>query len=82
MRGSDDDKKRTMLVSRVACLGKIGHRPLGYSGPLSRQFLGYQAMISAVRSNLRNLVEVILAALLLNGDADRDRNDWVELSLG
>lgn len=34
-----------------------------------------------MRSTLRDLVEVILASLLLSGDADRDRKDWPSLSL-
>lgn len=37
--------------------------------------------MSEVRSTLRNLIEVILAGLFLNGDADRDRNDWTDMSV-
>ncbi|KAJ5246185.1 XPG N-terminal [Penicillium chermesinum] len=81
MRGSDEDKTFNMLVSRVACIGKLQHKNIGYSGPLSRQLLCYRSLISEVRSALRNLVEVVLASLLLSGEADRDRNDWSELGL-
>lgn len=70
-----------MLVSRVACVAKLQHKSIGYSGPLSRQLLCYRSLISAVRSTLRNLIEVILTGLLLNGDASRDRNDWSTLSV-
>ena len=70
-----------MLVSRVACFGKLRHKPIGYSGPLSRQFLSFRSLIHAVRSTLRVLIEVVLAGLLLSGEADRDRNDWTELGL-
>lgn len=70
-----------MLVSRVACVGKLQHKPIGYSGPLSRQLLCYRTLISDVRSTLRNLVEVVLASLLLSGEADRERSDWSELGL-
>ncbi|PLB38128.1 temperature dependent protein affecting M2 dsRNA replication-domain-containing protein [Aspergillus candidus] len=81
MRGSDEDKSFNMLVSRVACVAKLQHKSIGYSGPLSRQLLCYRSLIAAVRSTLRNLIEVILTGLLLNGDADRNRNDWSDLSV-
>ncbi|KAJ5098491.1 hypothetical protein N7532_005492 [Penicillium argentinense] len=79
MRGSEEDKSFNMLVSRVACIAKLQHKPIGYSGPLSRQLLCYRSLISEVRSALRNLIEVVLAGLLLSGDADRERKDWTEL---
>ncbi|EAW17575.1 MKT1 family protein [Aspergillus fischeri NRRL 181] len=81
MRGSDEDKKFNILISRVACIAKIQHKNIGYSGPLSRQLLCYRSLISEVRSTLRNLIEVVLASLLLSGDASRDRNDWTEMSI-
>lgn len=70
-----------MLVSRVACIAKLQHKPIGYSGPLSRQLLCYRSLIAEVRSALRNLIEVVLAGLLLSGDAQRDRKDWAELGI-
>lgn len=81
MRGSEDDKTFNMLVSRLACVAKLQHKSIGYSGPLSRQLLCYRSLISEVRSALRNLIEVVLAGLLLSGDADRDRNDWTEMAI-
>ncbi|KAJ5939143.1 hypothetical protein N7466_002277 [Penicillium verhagenii] len=81
MRGSEDDKTFNMLVSRVACIGKLQHKSIGYSGPLSRQLLCYRSLISEVRLALRNLIEVVLTGLLLSGDADRDRNDWTEIAI-
>ena len=80
-RGSETVKRNTLLVARVACLGKFRHQEIGYTGPLSRHLLGYHSMISAVRSSLRDLAEVCLTTLLLNGDADRKRNDYTELGL-
>ncbi|OQE10366.1 hypothetical protein PENVUL_c004G00644 [Penicillium vulpinum] len=81
MRGSEEDKTFNMLVSRVACVAKLQHKSIGYSGPLSRQLLCYRSLISEVRSALRNLIEVVLTGLLLSGDADRDRNDWTEMAI-
>ena len=70
-----------MLVSRVACLGKIRHQAKPYSGPLSRHLLAYQSLISSVRSALRDLLEMILAAMFLEGSVNRERDDWMDLSL-
>lgn len=77
----DEDKGFNMLVSRVACIAKLQHKSIGYSGPLSRQLLCYRSLISEVRGALRSLIEVVLTSLFLSGDADRDRTDWNELSL-
>ena len=71
-----------MLVSRVACLGKIHHHPRGYSGPLSRHLLSYYSVISTVQASLRDLVEMSLATMFLEGYVVRDRDDWMDLSLG
>ncbi|KAK2879310.1 hypothetical protein FQN49_001006 [Arthroderma sp. PD_2] len=81
MRGTDEEQQHNLLISRVACFGKIQHKPIGYSGPLSRQLLSFRSLISTVRATLRDLIEVILATLLLGGEASRDRDDWAELSL-
>ena len=70
-----------MILSRVACLAKLHHKPVGYNGPLDRHLLAFESIIDAVRSSLRDLLEVILTSLLLNGEADRDRSDWASLSL-
>ncbi|CBF90248.1 MKT1 family protein [Aspergillus nidulans FGSC A4] len=81
MRGSDEDKSFNMLISRVACIGKLRHKNIGYSGPLSRQLLSYRSLINEVRATLRNLIEITLASLFLSGDANRDRDDWTELGV-
>lgn len=70
----------TNLVSRIACFGRLKHKAVGYSGPLDRQLLSYSFMITAVRSSLRDLVETILVTMCLNGEVDRDRNDWTDLA--
>ena len=71
-----------MLVSRVACLGKIHHQPRGYSGPLSRHLLSYYSVISTLQASLRDLVEMSIATMFLEGYVERDRDDWMDLSLG
>ncbi|KAB2573175.1 DNA repair protein [Lasiodiplodia theobromae] len=81
IRGSEADKRNNLLVSRVACLGRLRHKPIGFTGPLSRHLLGYHSVISSVRSSLRDLAEVSLTTLLLNGDAERDRSDYTDLGI-
>lgn len=70
-----------MLISRVACTGKLRHKSIGYSGPLSRELLCYHSLIYEVRSVLRDQIEVVLAGMLLSGNVNRERNDWTELSV-
>ncbi|THZ36588.1 hypothetical protein D6C87_09066 [Aureobasidium pullulans] len=70
-RGSDTDKRNTLLVSRVACFAGLRHKTIGFTGPLSRHLLAYTSMVSAVRGNLRNVVEMSLFGLLANYHVDR-----------
>ena len=70
-----------MLISRVACLAKLSHKPIGFTGPLSRSLLCFHSFIDTVRESLHDMVEMVLANMLLNGDIGRDRQDWTELGL-
>lgn len=70
-----------MLVSRVASLGRLHHKAKGYSGPLSRALLAYHSIISSLQGGLRDLLEMILLATLLEGGIERERQDWMELSI-
>lgn len=71
-----------MLISRTASLGKLRHKPQGYTGPLSRHLLSYYSVISSLHSTLRDLLEMSLVTMFLGGHIDRERDDWMELSLG
>ena len=77
---TDTDKQNCLLVSRLACNGKMLHPLKGYSGPLSRHLLAYQSLVSSIRSSLRDLVEMCLAVLFLEGRAERIREDLLEIS--
>lgn len=72
MRGTNIDRRNTLLVSRVACLAKFSHKRIGYTGPLSQHLLAYRDMSAVVRSSLRNLVEMSLCTMLLSGHVDRE----------
>jgi hypothetical protein len=80
-RGTEAVKSNTLLVARVACLGKLSHKEIGYTGPLSRHYLGYHSMVTAVRGTIRDLAEVCLVTLLSHGDAVRKRDDFLDLGL-
>jgi len=79
---SEVDRSNCMLVSRVACFGLIRHQQKGYSGPLSRHLLAYQSMISSVHACDRDILEMVLVAMFLEGSVDRERDDWMEIRLG
>lgn len=71
-----------MLISRTASLGKLRHKPQGYTGPLSRHLLSYYSIISSLHGALRDLLEMSLVTMFLGGHIDRERDDWMDLSLG
>lgn len=73
---TDKDKRNSLLISRVASLGRLRHQPRGYAGPLSRHLLGYNSIINVVRESIRDLSEMSLVTMLLNGAVKRDRDDW------
>lgn len=74
-----DRKVNTNLISKVACLGRIRHKPMGFVGPLDQQLLTFAWKITAVRTTLRDLLETVTTSMFLNGDVDRDRDDWISL---
>lgn len=75
LRGSEEDKAHCILIGRTACLLKLRHDHLGYTGPLSRNFLAFHSIIKEVRETDRDLLEGVLASLLLNGQGKRPRDD-------
>lgn len=76
-RGNDTDQRNTLLVSRVACLGQVRHKKIGFTGPLSRHLLAYSSIVSAVRRTQRDLIEMTLCTMLLNGSVSRDMDERV-----
>ncbi|RMZ82440.1 hypothetical protein DV737_g2074, partial [Chaetothyriales sp. CBS 132003] len=80
---SDKDhhqKANARLIAKVACLGKYQNRyGVGYCGTLDRSMLAFAWMVTAVRLALRNLIEAIMVAMFLGGEAERERSDWGEL---
>jgi len=77
--GDDIVDRNSLLIARVASLLRLEHQEIGYSGPLSRDLLGFHSMTTAIRDNLRDMHEVCLVSLLFNGDVVRDRQDYGDL---
>jgi hypothetical protein len=71
LRGSESDKMQTFLISRVACLGYLNHKSIGYTGPLSRYLLAYHQCAAAIRGALRDLLETHACHLFLSNAVDR-----------
>lgn len=76
------DKEFCTLVSRVASLGRLRHKAKGYSGPLSRSLLAYHSIISTLHVGMRDLLEMNMISMFLEGSVNRNRRDWMELSIG
>ncbi|KAL7625082.1 hypothetical protein AAE478_004296 [Parahypoxylon ruwenzoriense] len=79
MNGSDDDKASLLLISRCAILLKLRHQANGYTGPLSKNFLCFRSLSSSIREAGRDLIEAIVASMLLFAQTDRERNDYLEI---
>lgn len=75
-----EHKVHTNLIAKIACLGRIRHKPVGFFGPLDRQLLTFGWKITAVRTTLRDLLETVMTSMFLNGDVDREREDWITLA--
>lgn len=79
LRGSDEDKANCILIGRTACLLKLRHRSIGYTGPLSKNFLSFYSIIKAVREADRDLLEAITVSMFINNQVNRNRKDYGDL---
>lgn len=80
LRGSDDDKACCILIGRAACLLKLRHKNIGYTGPLSKNLLSFYSLVKAIRETDRDLLEAVTASMFLNGQANRSRKDFDDLA--
>lgn len=81
IRGSEEDNASCLLIARCASLLKLRHTSIGYTGPLSKNLLAFQSIISAIRESDRDLAETVFAAMFLYAHANRDQKDWEGLGL-
>lgn len=72
------DQHANMLISRVAGLGTLQHKPIGFTGPLSQHLLGYGSIVNLVRQTLRDLIEATCTHMFLTGCCER-KTDLSEL---
>jgi hypothetical protein len=74
LRGSDEDKANCILIGRTACLLKLRHKNIGYTGPLSQNFLSFYSLIKSVREADRDMLEAIMASMFLSNQASRNHD--------
>lgn len=60
---------------------KLQHEDIGFTGPLNRALLAYSSMINAVRTSLRDVLEMCLVTMFLRGEADRECAKLTSISL-
>ncbi|TAQ84877.1 hypothetical protein B7494_g6798 [Chlorociboria aeruginascens] len=80
LRGTDEDKSNCLLIGRTACLLKLRHQNIGYTGPLSKNFLSFYSIVKAVKETDRDLLQAIVTSMFLNNQADRHGNAFEEIS--
>lgn len=78
---AENDRDFNLLISRVGGLGTLHHNEIGFTGPLSQHLLGYNSIINAVRSTVRDLMEVSATHLFMAGFAKRDITNMSEIAL-
>lgn len=80
LRGSDEDKANCMLIGRTACLLKLRHQNLGYTGPLSKNYLAFNSLVKAVQESDRDILEAIVVSMFLSNQISRhERHDYGDL---
>lgn len=79
MNGSEEDKASLLLISRCSILLKLHHETNGYTGPLSKNFLHFRSLSSSIRETSRDLVEAIVASMLLHGQGKKQRDDYLSI---
>jgi hypothetical protein len=82
LRGTEADKGNCILIGRTSCLLKLRHANIGYTGPLSKNFLSFHTLIKAVRETDRDLLEAIAASMFLSNQANRLHGDKVRTDFG
>jgi len=75
LRGTDEQKACCLLISRTACLLKVRHQAIGYTGPLSQNFLSFYSIVKEAREADRDLLEALLAQIFLRNEVDRSAKD-------
>jgi hypothetical protein len=81
-QGDQEQNTFCLLVARCACVLKLRHASIGYTGPLSKNLLAYYSIIKAIRECDRDLVDAVVSTLFMYAHADRaHRNDWSQLGL-
>jgi Temperature dependent protein affecting M2 dsRNA replication/XPG I-region len=82
LRGTAEERKHILLISRLATHISLDHNPIGFTGPLSRSLLSFQSIMAEQIKAYRVLVEAILVSSLANGESDRlekSDSDWASL---
>jgi len=76
----DLERKHIRYICRVACLTSLTKTPFPWEGPVSKEFLAFNSMVLEYQSNLRDLLEMVLLALFVHGDAEREKRSNAEYS--
>ncbi|KFY28094.1 hypothetical protein V493_03100 [Pseudogymnoascus sp. VKM F-4281 (FW-2241)] len=78
--GNDEQNKLCLLIARCACLLKLRHKEIGFTGPLSKNLLAHHSIITAVRECNRDLIEAVAASMFISSHAERkNRTDWEKI---
>jgi len=79
--GSEEEKKCMLLVMRVLSIVPLNFKAEAWSAPLSRELLVFNSFVRSLSRALRTLIEATALNMLVRGDARRQRDDLLDISL-
>lgn len=79
--GGEEDKANAMLVMRVLSIVPLNFKAEAWAGPVSRSLLVFNSFLRTLSRSLRSMLEALSCHMLLKGDAKRDRDDFMDITL-
>ncbi|CAG8695863.1 30025_t:CDS:10, partial [Gigaspora margarita] len=78
---SEEEKRHILLISRTLSLVPVKFKGVPWAGPLCREMLIFNSFVKALNRSLRNLCEMLTLSMFLNGDCEKDRQDYLDIAL-
>ncbi|CAG8748929.1 11916_t:CDS:2, partial [Racocetra persica] len=78
---NDEEKRHILLISRTLSLVPAKFKATSWVGPLCREMLVFNSFVKALNRSLRNLCEMLTLSMFLNGDCEKDRQDYLDIAL-
>jgi hypothetical protein len=75
------ERRHVVLISRALTLLQVTHRPIPWSGPLSRELLVFNSFSRTLGRTLRAHCEALVLNAFLSGRCQQKRSDFIDINL-